>query len=161
MQISIIAAIAKNHAIGLNNQLLYYIKADLKRFKELTTGHTIVMGRKTYESLPKGALPNRRNIVLSRSVKTIEGCDVFGSLPEALASCGETDKVFLIGGESVYQEGMSLANELLLTEIDAVPPAADAFFPLFNKEEWKVSASQHFPADGETPAYSFTDYRRL
>ena len=85
MRINIIAAVAENLAIGYKNRLIYWLPEDLKRFKQLTTGHTIIMGRKTFESLPKGALPNRRNIVLSRSTKNFEGCECFGSLKEALA----------------------------------------------------------------------------
>ena len=84
MRISIIAAVAQNRAIGKDNKLIYWLPNDLKRFKQLTTGHTIIMGRKTFESLPKGALPNRRNIVLTRSQATFLGCDTFRSLKEAL-----------------------------------------------------------------------------
>ena len=89
MTINIIAAVAKNRAIGYQNKLLYWLPNDLKRFKALTTGHTIIMGRRTFESLPKGALPNRRNIVLTRSQQTFPGCDVFASLEEALKHCLE------------------------------------------------------------------------
>ena len=86
--ITIIAAIAANRAIGLNNKLLYWLPNDLKRFKALTTGHTIIMGRRTYESLPKGALPNRRNVVLTRTLTDLPGCDIYTSLDEALAHQG-------------------------------------------------------------------------
>ncbi len=158
MLINIIAAIAANNAIGLNNQLLYHIKADMKRFKELTTGHTIIMGRKTYDSLPKGALPNRRNIVLSRSVKALPGCDVFPSLQAALAACSAHDNIFLIGGESVYKEGLAIAHHLYLTEVEDTPAQADAFFPSFDKEEWQITSSQSFPAEDGKPAYKFVDY---
>ena len=87
VNINIIAAVAENGAIGLNGKLLYWLPADLRRFKALTTGHTIIMGRKTFESLPKGALPNRRNIVLSRSKKNFPGAERFSSLTEAIAAC--------------------------------------------------------------------------
>ena len=98
MKLSIIAAVAENGAIGYKNQLVYWLPNDLKRFKTLTTGHTIIMGRRTFESLPKGALPNRRNIVLSRGQKEFPGCERFGSLREALAHCGAEEEVFVIGG---------------------------------------------------------------
>ena len=95
-EIIIIAAVADNRAIGYKNRLIYRLSADLKHFKHLTTGHTVLMGRKTYESLPKGALPNRRNIVVSRTVSSIEGCDVYASLSEALSHCHEAEKVYIM-----------------------------------------------------------------
>ena len=94
MRISIIAAVARNRAIGKDNKLIYWLPNDLKRFKQLTTGHTIIMGRKTFESLPKGALPNRRNIVLTRSQATFPGCDTFRSLKEALKNCREDEDIY-------------------------------------------------------------------
>ena len=100
-RISIIVAIAQNNAIGLENKLLYWLPNDLKRFKSLTTGHTIIMGRKTFESLPKGALPNRRNIVLTRQEITFPGAERYASLEEALKQCKEEEEVFIIGGASV------------------------------------------------------------
>lgn len=103
MTLHIIAAVARNRAIGLENKLLYWLPNDLKRFKALTTGHTIIMGRNTFLSLPKGALPNRRNVVLSRTVKEIPGCDVYATLDEALASCQPDEQVYIIGGASVYE----------------------------------------------------------
>ena len=124
--ITIIAAVAKNRAIGYKNKLIYWLPNDLKRFKALTTGHTIIMGRNTFLSLPKGALPNRRNIVLSRSAFTsppklggVRGglnnsqcsslypnCDVFPSLEEALAHCTPDEDIYIIGGASVYHQAL-------------------------------------------------------
>ena len=99
---TIIAAVAQNNAIGFENKLIYWLPNDLKRFKALTTGHTIIMGRKTFESLPKGALPNRRNIVLSRqSTFTAPGAEVFHSLEEALKACKPEEELFIIGGSSL------------------------------------------------------------
>ena len=92
--ISIIAAVARNRAIGFQNKLLYWLPNDLKRFKALTTGHTIIMGRNTFESLPKGALPNRRNVVLSRTTKELAGCDVFPTLEDALRSCQPDEDIY-------------------------------------------------------------------
>ena len=103
--ISIIAAVAKDRAIGNKNKLIYWLPNDLKRFKALTTGHTIIMGRNTYLSLPKGALPNRRNIVLTRSQTAFPDCDVYSSLEEALAHCTPDEDIYIIGGASVYQIG--------------------------------------------------------
>ena len=159
MYISIIAAVAKNMAIGHENKLLYWLPNDLKRFKSLTTGHTIIMGRKTFDSLPKGALPNRRNVVLSRSLTGLPGAEVFPDLQTALASCSETEDIYIIGGESVYRQAMPLANRLCLTEIDAIPEQADAFFPTVSPEEWKeVSRESHEKDEKHDYNYSFVDY---
>ena len=126
--INIIAAVAENRAIGYKNKLLYWLPNDLKRFKALTTGHTILMGRKTFESLPKGALPNRRNIVISRTVTELPGCDVYATLDSALASCND-EEVYIIGGASIYEQAMELADRLCLTIIHHTPEKADAYFP--------------------------------
>lgn len=159
--ISIIAAVAQNRAIGYQNKLLYWLPNDLKRFKALTTGHTIIMGRKTFESLPKGALPNRRNVVLTRSLITFPGTEVFSSLQMALASCAPEEDVYIIGGASVYREALPLADRLFLTEIEDIPAQADAFFPLFSLDEWKVAEKEeHEPDEKHHYHYSFTDYIR-
>ena len=161
MYISIIAAVAKNMAIGNENRLLYWLPNDLKRFKALTTGHTIIMGRKTFDSLPKGALPNRRNVVLSRSVTELPGAEVFADLQTALSSCSDTEEVYIIGGESVYRQALPFANRLCLTEIDAQPAHADAFFPTFSPSEWKESFRECHDADEKhEQKYSFVDYIR-
>lgn len=159
MTISIIAAVAKNRAIGYENKLLYWLPNDLKRFKALTTGHTIIMGRKTFDSLPKGALPNRRNIVLSRTVKELPGCECFPSLRSALAHCSEEEEVFIIGGSSVYRQAMPFADRLCLTEVDDTPAEADAFFPDY--QEWKeVSREEHDTDEKHQQRYAFVDYVR-
>lgn len=159
MTISIIAAVAKNGAIGYENKLLYWLPNDLKRFKALTTGHTIIMGRKTFDSLPKGALPNRRNIVLSRTVKELPGCECFPSLKSALSHCSEEEEVFIIGGSSVYRQAMPLADRLCLTEVDDTPTEADAFFPSY--QEWKeVSREEHDTDEKHQQRYAFVDYVR-
>ena len=135
-KIALIAAIAKNNAIGIENKLIYWLPNDLKRFKELTTGHTIIMGSNTFRSLPKGALPNRRNIVLSRKENSFPGTETFKSLEEALANCKNEEIVYIIGGEMLYKSAMPIADFLCLTEIDDTPEKADAFFPEFSKNEW-------------------------
>lgn len=159
--ISIIAAVAQNGAIGYQNKLLYWLPNDLKRFKALTTGHTIIMGRKTFDSLPKGALPNRRNVVLSRSAQEIPGTEVFSSLQAALDSCQPNEDVYVIGGASVYAEALPLANRLCLTEIEDTPAQADAYFPAFSSEEWKVaSCEEHDIDEKHAQKYRFIDYIR-
>lgn len=156
--ISIIAAVAKNRAIGFQNKLIYWLPNDLKRFKALTTGHTIIMGRNTFLSLPKGALPNRRNIVLTHSLKAFEGCDVYPSLEEALAHCNKDEEVFIIGGASVYEQALPLADRLFLTEIDDTPAEADTFFPPY-ADEWKESARENHNIDERhAHRYAFVDY---
>lgn len=158
--ISIIAAVAKNGAIGYKNKLIYWLPNDLKRFKALTTGHTIIMGRNTFLSLPKGALPNRRNVVLSRSAKAFEGCDVYPSLEEALKHCTPDEDIYIIGGASVYKQALPLADRLCLTEIDDNPAEADTFFPPYN-EGWKEESREDHPVDDRHDfPYSFVDYVR-
>lgn len=157
--ISIIAAVARNRAIGYRNKLLYWLPDDLRRFKQLTTGHTIIMGRRTFESLPKGALPNRRNIVLSRGSSDFPGCERFASLKEALVHCKDNEEVFIIGGASVYGQAMPIADRLCLTEIDDVPENADAFFPPY--EDWvEVWREQHYKDDRHGYDFAFVDYMK-
>lgn len=161
MRINIIAAVSKNMAIGNENKLLYWLPNDLKRFKSLTTGHTIIMGRNTFDSLPKGALPNRRNVVLSRTVSELPGAEVFADLQSALASCSETEDIYIIGGESVYRQAMPIAHRLCLTEIDAVSDQADAFFPQVDPSEWKETFRDcHEKDEKHDYNYSFVDYVR-
>jgi dihydrofolate reductase len=158
--ISLIAAVARDGAIGYQNRLLYWLPNDLKRFKALTSGHTIIMGRRTFESLPNGALPNRRNIVLSRSTQSLAGAEVFPSIKSALKTCGDED-VFVIGGASVYSQAMPLADRLCLTEVDDVPAHADAFFPAFSADQWEEAWSEaHATDERHAYAYRFVDYVR-
>lgn len=157
--VSVIVCIAKNNAIGLNNDLLYHLRADLLHFKSLTTGHTVIMGRRTFESLPKGALPNRRNIVLSRSQKEFPGCDTYASLVEALAHCASDEDVYIIGGASVYKQALPLADRLCLTEIDDTPAQADTYFPDYS--DWhEVSREAHEADERHAYRYAFVDYER-
>lgn len=160
--LTLIAAVAKNGAIGNKNQLLYWLPNDLKRFKALTSGHTIVMGRKTFESLPKGALPNRRNIVLTRNNSfTADNIDVFPSLEKALAACEADEEVFIIGGASVYAEALPMADRLCLTLVEDTPAEADAFFPTIDETEWQVIADEAQPTDERhAHSYRFVDYKR-
>lgn len=161
MTINMIAAVARNRAIGFKNKLIYWLPNDLKRFKQLTTGHTIVMGRRTFESLPKGALPNRRNVVLTSSVQTLPGCDVYSSLEAALESCKADENVYIIGGASVYEQAFRVADRLCLTEVDDVPAEADAFFPDYSTG-WREVMREAHPKDERHPfEYAFVDYERV
>lgn len=156
--LSIIACISQtNRAIGYQNRLLYHIKSDLTRFRELTTGHAIIMGRKTYESLPNGALPHRRNIVVSNSMKEMEGCEVYPNLEAALkAAEGKTEETFIIGGESIYRQSLPAAHKLYLTVVDDAPQQADAFFPEINPEEWELIKKEMRNENGLS--FSFLTY---
>lgn len=148
-------------AIGNDNKLLYWLPNDLKRFKSLTTGNTIIMGRKTFDSLPKGALPNRRNVVLSCSINALPGAEVFSDLETALDTCNTDEDVYIIGGESVYRQAMSIADRLCLTEIDDLTDKADAFFPEVNYDEWKEEWSESHDIDEKHAyRYRFVDYVR-
>lgn len=160
--ISIIAAIDKNRGIGYQNKLLFWLPDDLKRFKALTTGNTIIMGRKTFESLPKGALPNRRNIVLSSQEDfSCPGAEVFCSLEEALANCRPDEHIYIIGGASVYRQALPLADALCLTEVDAEAAQADVYFPEIDLTVWQEKSRESHPIDEKHPCpYAVVDYIR-
>lgn len=164
MTLNLIAAVAENLAIGFQNKLIYWLPDDLKRFKALTTGHTIIMGRKTFESLPKGALPNRRNVVLTRkkdSAGLFPGCDVYSSLEDALSSCASDEDVFVIGGESLYREALPLAQRLYLTEVEDTPKEADAFFPAYRDLFRCVKTEVHTKDERHHQNFKFTDYEAV
>lgn len=171
--LSIIACISKdNRAIGYQNRLLYHLPSDMVRFRELTTGHTIVMGRKTFESLPNGALPHRRNIVVSKSLKEIDGGEVYPTLEEALrAAQGDTlsapkedtgiaspEEIFIIGGESIYRQALPFADRLYLTIVDKKPEQADTFFPAIDSSAWEVTEKEMRNENGLS--FSFLTYIR-
>ncbi len=133
--LSIIVATAKNRVIGVNNTLPWHLPEDLKRFRALTTGHHIIMGRKTYDSLGR-LLPGRTTVIVTRNqAYKVEGAIVVHSLKDAIAACGNDEEVFLIGGAELYKDGLKLANKLYVTEINA-EYEGDAFFPEFNLSEW-------------------------
>ena len=160
--VSIIVAVAQNNAIGFKNQLLYRLPNDLKRFKALTTGHTIIMGRKTFESLPKGALPNRRNIVLTRQEGVhYENAECYRSLEEALMQCDYTEDLYIIGGGELYKQTLGLAARIHLTIVDDTPAEADAFVPELNPAEWEEVMREEHPTDEKhAHAYTFIDLKR-
>lgn len=161
--LSIIVAVSQNRGIGFENKLLYWLPNDLKRFKALTTGHTIIMGRKTFESLPKGALPNRRNIVLSRQANaSFSEAECFPSLQSALEHCAAEEEVFIIGGASVYAEALPLAGRLYITQVEDASQKADAYFPEISGDEWKETDREPHPADEKhLYPYSFINYERI
>lgn len=148
MSISMIAAVGKSLELGKNNDLIWHFKEDMKFFKETTTGHTVVMGRKTFESLPK-ALPNRRNIVISSNKDYVaEGAEVVTSLEEALKII-ENEDAFIIGGGTIYKAFLPYADKLYLTEIDDACLEADTFFPVFDKSEFnKREVIKNYDIDG-------------
>jgi len=160
MTISLIVAVDENNGIGKNNQLPWHLPADLKHFKTLTTGHPIIMGRKTFESIGK-ALPNRRNIVVSRQKSYLaEGADVVSSLPEAIDLCENENDVFVIGGAQIFEHALPTADVLYLTVIHHQFDA-DTFFPEIDKSNWiKETSSSHAPDDKNIYSYTFIKYIR-
>ena len=141
----LIVAIDRDGAIGRKGDLLYHISADLKQFKARTMGNTIIMGRRTFESLPKGALPGRRNIVVTRNkAYTAPGAEVAHSLPEALAlaATNPVGEPYIIGGAEIYRQALPLADVLHLTLIDASTPDADTFFPDFDPDLYELTDEQ-------------------
>lgn len=137
MRLSIIAAIGKNNELGKNNDLIWHLPNDLKFFREVTTGKTIIMGKNTFDSLPK-MLPNRKHIVLTfTDEKYPNDVEVFKSIDEFLEKYKNNDEeIFVIGGASIYKQFIELANILYLTEIEAEEKTADVYFPKFNKNDW-------------------------
>lgn len=159
MTVSIIVAIAKNNAIGKDNKLLWYLPNDLKHFKDVTTGHTVIMGRKTYDSVGK-PLPKRRNIIITRQAISIEGCEVVNSLEAALALCKDEDEVFIVGGAEIYRQSIPLTDRIYLTVIDQEFDG-DSFFPELDPEEWKEKERENFEPDEKNKLrYSFITLER-
>jgi len=160
--ISIIVAIAENYAIGKNNDLLWHIPEDLKRFKKITTGHKIIMGKKTYLSLPFRPLRNRENIVITDDTKDVfEGCTVVYSIPEALEKCNAEEENFIIGGASVYTQFLPRTDHLYITWVHK-EFEGDVFFPLIDFKEWKILSQEDFPLDEQLGfSYSYVIYERI
>jgi dihydrofolate reductase len=159
MLISLIAAVAENGAIGRDNRLLWHIPEDLKRFRQLTTGHTVIMGRKTFDSIGK-PLPNRHNIVVTKNASSVDGRDVVAA-PSVQAALREAqgDEVFIIGGASIYQAAMPLAQRLYITRVHG-SFEADTFFPAIG-EEWAVTDSAAaLTSEKSGLRYSFITYER-
>jgi len=160
--ISIIVAIADNRAIGKDNRLLWRLSADLKRFKKLTTGHTLIMGRNTFLSLPNGPLVNRRHIVISDlPAEQFEGCEMAGSIEQAVALAGDEEECFVIGGGMVYAQFLPMAGKLYLTRVHE-SFEADTFFPEIDFTQWRAVYSENVEADekNEYP-HTYTEYIRI
>jgi dihydrofolate reductase len=160
-KVSIIVAIARNFAIGRNNQLLWHIPADLKRFKKITSGHRVIMGKLTYESLPVRPLKNRTNIVITdKQGETFEGCTTVYSIDEALNLCDDTEESFVIGGGSIYRQFLPYCNKLYLTMIDK-DFEADTFFYQVDLDQWKLVEREDIAFDDELGfSYSFLTYEK-
>jgi dihydrofolate reductase len=159
MIVTIVVAIGENNAIGKNNQLLWYLPADLKHFKNITTGHTVIMGRKTYDSVGK-PLPNRRNIIITRQDIAIDGCEVVKSIEDALALVAHEEEVFIVGGAEIYRQSMHLTNRIYLTIVHQKFDA-DSFFPEINYNEWQETEREdHQPDEKNKLPYSFITLER-
>jgi dihydrofolate reductase len=160
--ISIIVAVAQNGAIGKNNDLLWHISEDLKRFKKLTLGHTLIMGKRTYLSLPVRPLSNRRSIVITDDPEDhFEGCDMVFSIEAALALCKPSEENFIIGGASIYRQFLPLADRLYLTKV-LKDFDGDVYFPEINFNDWKIISEEQYPPDEKNDfSYTFFIYDRV
>ena len=147
MKISLIVAVAEDRAIGDKGNLLWHLSSDLKRFKAITTGHTIIMGRKTYDSLPNGALPNRRNIVISRQLKSLKDAEVYSNIDEALQATADEDIVYIIGGGEIYKKTFPHADELHITLVHKSYPEADTRFPEWKLTDWNILKQEQIGQD--------------
>lgn len=159
--ITIIAAVGRDGAIGRNGDLAFHLREDMRHFKQLTTGHTVVMGRKTFDSLPKGALPDRRNIVITRNPDfAAAGTERAASLEEALRmAAGE--EIFIIGGGEIYRQALPLADRMEITAVDADTADADTFFPGISSSEWyKVTESDTLTDEKTGLNFTFICYCR-
>ncbi len=149
--VSLIVAMGRNREIGKGNQLPWHLPADLAFFKRTTTGHTVIMGRKTFESIGR-PLPNRRNIIISRNEDYVaEGCEVFTHVESALLACKDEHEVFIIGGAQLYQHALPLADTLYITQVAVEIPHADAFFPPWHEALWEEVRREPHPADEKNP----------
>jgi dihydrofolate reductase len=161
MKIALIAVVDENNGIGKDNHLLCHLPADLKRFKELTTGHSIIMGRKTFESLRNGPLPNRKNIVITKNPDyKANGCYIVHSVDQALEICKEEITAFVIGGEQIYSKFINIADILYITKIYQIFDA-DVFFPEINPDQWQLlDEIEKEPDEKNRFFYSFRFYSR-
>lgn len=161
MVIALVVAVAHNGVIGGNNQLLWHLPADLKHFKQITTGHVVIMGRKTHESIGR-ALPNRQNVVISRQAGyQAEGCVVVGSLDEALQTLAPDATAYVIGGGQIYQQALPIAHKIYLTEVKHTVEG-DTFFPALSPDEWREISRISHSADEKNPyAYDFVEYVKV
>lgn len=162
MIISLIAAVARDWAIGRDNNLIWHLRDDLKLFKETTRGHTVVMGRKSYEAIGR-PLPQRRNVVITRQTDMrIDGVELMHSLEEVLAAFEESgEEIFILGGGELYKQTIGMAHRLYISHVDASFPDADTHFPEFDPSEWVLLEEQKFEADDRNEfAFRFCCYER-
>lgn len=159
--ISIIVAIAENYAIGKDNQLLWHLPEDLKRFKRITEGHQVIMGKNTYYSLPKRPLPRRTNIILTdQAGEQIDQCQMAYSIEDVLNQCESERENFIMGGGSVYRQFLPLAQTLYITWVKT-SPEADTFFPEIDLSVWELTEKEDHQKDEKHPFdYSFVTYKR-
>ncbi|TCN73181.1 dihydrofolate reductase [Acetobacteroides hydrogenigenes] len=159
--IAIVVAMASNNAIGKDNQLLWHITEDLKFFKALTQGGTVIMGRKTYESIGR-PLPNRRNIVVSRSISQLDDrVELYHSLEDAVKAASSDERVFIIGGGEIYRQSLPMADTLYITHVD-YPYEGDTFFPEVNYDEWSVAERvDHERGAAFEHPFSFVTYKKI
>lgn len=159
--ITIIAAIANNNALGKDNELIWHLPADLKRFKKTTSGHYIIMGRNTFESIGK-PLPNRTTVIITRNKNyQADGCIIVHSLSEALEVSKSDETPFIIGGAQIYEQALSIADRLDITEVHHTFDA-DAYFPLIDNSIWKEESRVYFGADKKNKYdYSFVSYYKI
>jgi len=151
--LSIIVAIAADNGIGFNNKLLAHLSSDLKRFKSITSGHPVVMGRNTWFSLPNRPLPKRQNIVITNIPgETFEGADTVYNIDDAIAICPENQESFIIGGAMIYQQFFPKANKLYITRINKTFEA-DTWFPEITEKEWKIESESEIFSDENTGLY--------
>lgn len=148
MTLTLIAAIAENNALGKDNKMMWHLPDDFKHFKTRTSGHYIIMGRKTFESFPS-ALPNRTSVIITRQddYKAPEGCIVVGSLDEAIKVSPKEEEVFIIGGGEIYNQSIDRADKLDLTRVHATFEDADAYFPAIDPAKWEISTENFHPKD--------------
>lgn len=160
MVLSLIVAIGKNNELGKDNTLLWHMPADMKHFRETTSGHSVIMGRKTFESL-KGPLPNRRNIVITRDENyQKEGIEAVNSLEEAVEKVNTEEEAFIIGGAEIYKQSINFAQKLYITKIDAEDKDADAFFPTIGKDWQEISREEHIKDEKNPFNYTFFVYKK-
>lgn len=158
--LSIIVAVAENYAIGKQGQLLCHMPADLQHFKQITSGHTVIMGERTYLSLPKHPLPNRKNIVISDNPDFNDPLAiVVRSIPEATQQVASDEEAFIIGGGMVYRQFMPIADKLYITHIHHSWEDADTYFPTIEADTWQLSSEEHHAADDNNPyPYTYAEY---
>lgn len=161
-KICAIVAMGIDRAIGKEGGIPWRLKEDLQHFKTITMGHPVIMGRKTWESLPKKPLPGRRNIVVTRNPEYIaEGAETAASVEEAVSRCSASEVPFIIGGSQIYKTSLDLCSEVYVTEVELTTPDADSYFPELNPEIWSVNEKGDQQTSGNGIPYRFVTYSRL